>query len=931
MVAAPAQGAAQSPEFAVARWGTEQGLPSNAVLDIAQSRDGYLWLSSYNGLVRFDGVSFRTYSDADIPGLSRASFWQLAADPAGTLWAGAESDGLVRLQDGRWTVFRTRDGLKSDKTTAVAAGPDGVAWVGTRAGLSQVVGGRARPLPGPAGMPEPVVAAIAPDPHGGLWIGTAADGLLHYRDGAYTRFGAAAGLADPRIASLYADRDGSVWVGTYGPGITRIQGGVVTRFAADSLQGPRRVNDFLRDAAGTLWIGADNGLFRLQGNAAVLAALPDGERLTQVSALHEDADGNIWVGMRQGGLARLRRALVSTVGTAQGLPHPLVSAVAGDGADGAWIATQGGVAHWTPRGVQSFVHARGALRDDIARDVLRARNGDVWVATNGGLTRIRRGSAVTFTTRDGLPDDRVRTLLEGADGTLWIGTFNGLAALQGGRIRAYGRTEGLTDGYILALYQDRRGTLWISTQSEGLIRMRDGRFAPGPRALGEQPVFRMAEDPWGALWVGTARGMARIDGERVATLGTRQGLPGNAVFQLLDDGHGRAWITGPWGVGHVDWGELRAVADGRSPALHVKQYGSRDGMVSREASSVSRAWQAPDGTLWFPTPAGAARIDPTRLHRNLRPPVPVLERVVIDDVAHEGDAAVEVAPGARKLEFHFTATGSYAAPEQIGFRWRLEGYDHGWVEGGTRRAAYYTNLRPGRYVFRLEARNEEGVPSTRTAAVAVRLRPHLWQTAWFLAAAAAAVLGLALAAHRARVGMIRRTVREEMLRDLSLRDELTGLYNRRGLLTLGEQRVREAARDGRGFDVVFIDMDELKRINDTLGHPEGDRAIRDAAEVIRASFRDSDIAARLGGDEFAVLVQRHLDPHGFDGGVAAACDRLLDEVARHNAAAGRPYPLSLSLGVSAYEPAAPRALEALLESADQEMYAQKRRKRMARV
>ena len=399
----------------------------------------------------------------------------------------------------------------------------------------------------------------------------------------------------------------------------------------------------------------------------------------------------------------------------------------------------------------------------------------------------------------------------------------------------------------------------------------------------------------------------------------------------MDDGRGRAWITGPWGVGHVGWQELRDVADGRRATLQLKQYGSRDGMVSREVSSVSRAWQARDGTLWFPTPAGAARIDPARVRPNLRPPVPVLESLVIDDVVHEGEASVEVAPGARKLEFHFSATGSYAAPEQIGFRWRLEGFDPDWVDGGTRRVAYYTNLPPGRYVFRLEARNEEGVPSTRTAAVAVRLRPHLWQTAWVLVLAGAAALALVLAAHRARVGRMERAGREEMLRDLSLRDDLTGLYNRRGLLTLGEQWVREAARDGRGFDAVFIDLDDLKRINDTCGHPEGDRAIREAAEAIRLSFRDSDIVARLGGDEFAVLVQRDRDPHGFDGGAPAACERLREALARRNATADQPYALALSLGISTYDPAAPQPLDALLEAADQEMYAHKRRKRMAGI
>jgi diguanylate cyclase (GGDEF)-like protein len=335
--------------------------------------------------------------------------------------------------------------------------------------------------------------------------------------------------------------------------------------------------------------------------------------------------------------------------------------------------------------------------------------------------------------------------------------------------------------------------------------------------------------------------------------------------------------------------------------------------------------------MWFGTPAGVAVIDPSRLRRNVRAPTPLIERVVVDDAVHEGVPAIVAAPGTRRLEFHFTAA-SFVAPEQLRFRYRLEGYDPEWVDGGTRRAAYYTNLPPGRYVFHVQARNEDGVASARGARVTLRLRPYFWQTWWFVLLMAAAAVALVLAAHRVRVRMVQRTLREEMLRDLSLHDDLTGLYNRRGLLALAEQLVREAERQRRGFDVVFVDLDGLKRINDTLGHPEGDRAIRDAAGLIRASFRESDVVARLGGDEFAVLVRN--DPtYGGDAaaGVEAATARLREAVARHNAVEERPFELSLSLGFVGYDPAAPRGIESLLDAADQAMYAQKRAKRVART
>jgi diguanylate cyclase (GGDEF)-like protein len=925
LAAGATEAVAQAPGMAFASWGTEQGLPSNIALDITQTRDGYLWLASYEGVVRFDGVAFRVFNESDIPGLVRASFWRVDVDSSGTLWAASERDGLVRYAGGRWTVFRARDGLKSDRVTALLPDTGGVLWVGTGRGVSRVRNGRIEPLPAPPGGEEPSVIDLARDRQGNLWIGTTAGGVLRYRDGRYERVGAQA----DQVTALRAEPDGTVWVGSFDAGILRVRGGEIRRLAAEGAGAPRRVNTILRDREGTLWLAAENGLFRMDGERAVPVPRPDGRPLAQAATLHLDREGNLWAGSRQGGLFRLRPTAVATVTRADGLPHDLVSAIAGDGAGGVWIATHGGVAHRTARGVALYTQARGALADDVTRDVLRGRNGDVWVATNGGLTRIRDGQATTFGARDGLPDDRVRALFEAPDGTLWVGTYNGLAELRDGRFRTYGPGDGLTDPYILSVFADRSGTVWVGTQSEGLFRMRGGRFVPGPRELAGQPVFRISEDADGTLWVGSARGLARIRGDRVFVFNTRHGLPGNAVYQAMGDGPARLWLTGSWGVAHVAREELEAVAEGRARTLTLKQFGSRDGMAS-EASSISRAWRGPDGRLWFGTPAGLAVIDPARLRRNDRPPVPLIERVVVDDAAHES-AAVLAAPGTRSLEFHFTAA-SFVAPEQLRFRYRLEGYDREWVDGGTRRVAYYTSLPPGRYVFHVQARNEDGVTSTANARVTLRLRPHFWQTWWFVLLAAAAAVALALAAHRLRIRMVQRTLREEMLRDLSLHDDLTGLYNRRGLLALAEQMVREAERSRRGFDVVFVDLDGLKRINDTLGHPEGDRAIRDAAEVIRASFRESDVVARLGGDEFAVLVRN--DPtHGGDPGdaVEAATARLRDAIARHNASADRPFELSMSLGVTGFDPTAPRSVESLLETADQLMYVQKRGKRIART
>src|SRR4051794_2788661 len=299
--AQPARGGAdEAPRFAIAEWNTENGLPSNAVRDIRQTADGFIWLASYEGLVRFDGVAFRSFGEDDIPGVHRASFRRLAVDRGGALWAAGETDGVVRRAHGRWRVFTTRDGLSSDRVTALLPDPDGSLWVGTRAGVSRIVGDRVTRLALPGGGAEPAVTALALDAEGGLWIGTVADGILRLHAGALTRVTRRDGLGDDRGTALRVARDGAVWVGSFA-GVDRIAGGAVTRPGADGAAHPSPVNDLLEEANGDWLLAADNGLFRLEDGRIEPVTRPDGTGLVQVDRLFADRQGNVWIGSPPGG------------------------------------------------------------------------------------------------------------------------------------------------------------------------------------------------------------------------------------------------------------------------------------------------------------------------------------------------------------------------------------------------------------------------------------------------------------------------------------------------------------------------------------------------------------------------------------------------------------------------------------------------------
>lgn len=1019
-VGAPARhgGDAHVPRLATAGWNTEHGLPSSIISVIAQSGDGYLWLATYEGLVRFDGLDFRTFGAGDVPGLERGSFVALVGEGTGTarvLWAGSESGEVVRYANGAWRTVGPRDGLPGAPVTALAADPAGGVWVGTRRGIWHLRGARAAPLRWPAGVATPAVAALAAGPDGTLWVGTVADGLLARRpDGTVRRLTARDGLGSDRIDALLAEPDGTVWVGAYGArGVARLRGGAIAQVGTeqaaagpgaqptDTAGAPRRVRAILRDRAGTLWLAAENGLFAvaaprgrdLAGAPATLVRIGDPTAMAAVleqgaagaiatelagrvkaEALAEDREGNLWVGTRQQGLFRLRAASFVALGAADGLPHPLAFAVQGDGAGGVWVATQDGTAHLPAGAPPARLTHLGA---HVARDVLRDARGDVWLATTSGLTRLPGGDerrAVTCTRADGLSDDRVRALAEGRDGVIWAATFAGVSEWRPGgtgcRVRRYGPAEGLTDGYVLSVHEDRAGTLWVGTQTGGLFRCPAVAAAPGapagaeppprrctagPPALARHPVFRITEERDGTLWLGTGRGVARVRldarGGRpvgVALLTPRHGLPGATVFQLLDDGRGGRWLTGPWGLGRVSFATLGAAADaveaGRRAAVTVTPFGRGDGMLAREVSSIGRAWRAPDGRLWFPTPAGLAVVDPARLPpRRSAPPV-LVEQLLADGVpfapAPAATTTLTLRPGTRTLELRMAAP-SLTTPEVVRLRWRLDGWDDDWVAGGTRRAAYYTNLPPGPYRFRVQARAGDG-PWGAESTLAVSLAAYPWQRRPVQGAALALLVAAAVGAYRWRVRVVTRraaadaaqAAREEALRDASLRDELTGLYNRRGLLALGEPLVRTARRERRGFTLLFADLDGLKAINDTHGHAAGDAALVAAARVLRATLRDADVLARLGGDEFAAILP---DAAGVApgsaaaaAGVEAATARLVEAVRRHGVAPDRPWTLSMSVGASRFAPDGDATFEALLADADRAMYARKRARGAAR-
>lgn len=757
------------------RWRTDDGLPHNAVTAIHQTRDGYLWLGTAAGLVRFDGMTFAPVAPPAAPHLRYSYVWALHEDDDGALWVGT-SDGLTRYAPGRVRTFAD--------------------------------GG------GPGALPVAFARVLARTPDGALWVGTYGGGVCR-ADGAgdvrFVCFGVADGLPDPFVNALLVDPAGRLWAGT-DTGVARLDadaGRFVPGVTADGFRPD--VKALLVDARGTLWLGTGDGLFRLHDGAAE-AVRPGGRALDPVRTLFEDADGVLWIGTEGDGLVRLRDGRLDRSAD-DALTRQDVRALAQDREGSLWVGTNGGGLHRLRRGRVRVLAAAEGLPSDLVHAVLEDRAGRVWLATNAGLTRLGPDGLRTFTTADGLPDDRVLSLAEDADGRLWAGTNGGgLARLDGARFDVFTTADGLPSDVVFSLFADGQGRLWVGGQ--GVCRWTGDRCTPlaaAGDALAAGLVVTVAEARDGALWFGSdsgglsrydgARlttyttddglpsdavralhadadglwigtrggGLTRYDGDRFVTFTTADGLPDDIVFRILEDDRGDLWLnTGRGGLARLEGDALadaaRARAAGaREPAAPAPLVlGHPDGLRSIEGVGGFHpaGWKARDGRLWFPTHEGVVVVEPDRVQRSLLPPPVHVAEVRVDDVpVAPTHGVLTLPPGARSLEIRYAGL-SFVDPPRVRFRYRLEGRDAAWVEAGARRSIVYDRLPPGRYTFRVTAAAPDGPWNAAPATLHLHVLAPWWRRPWAYVLWAA-LLGAALVGFvRWRVWHLRRRNRE---------------------------------------------------------------------------------------------------------------------------------------------------------------------------
>lgn len=750
-------------------WTTEQGLPGDAVRAVAQTRDGYLWVATQAGLARFDGVRFKVFGKQNEPAFRTDECNVLLEGSDGSLWVGTIGGGLMRYRDGRFETYGRAEGLPTDVVNGLYEDREGRLWITSYEALTLFEGGRFKTFSTADGGATVYAIPFREDEEGRVWcfrsrgLQTSNRGtLLFYKDGELH--------SGEEAARLYAFRHGPAVTAFAGRGaafwVNDTEARTLTRFDADPAVGRRfayeadEVPSLAReDARGDLWfVNARQGL-RLAREGRVYAVTEGPWPGGGINALYSDREGNLWVGS-SGGLTRLRPMPFRAYTTAEGLSNETVWTIFEDTRGDLWLGTDNGVNRL--RGDEFTVYgARDGMAASGAVSVAEDREGRLWFASTLGLTSYDGREFRAYARSEGLLNENVRAVHSDSRGRLWIGTVGGLHLFQDGKFRAFTTADGLSHNNVLFIYEDGAGGIWVGTPA-GLNRLRvDGRFDVFTKkdGLGSDIVISAREASDGSLWFGTVGGgIARMREGKFVSLTSVAGLGDDTVTTILEDDAGGLWMGSTRGVLRVSLRELNAFADGATRSVSCVTYGKADGLPTTDCSGGTQpaGWRTRDGRLWFPTSKGFAVVDPAALRRNELPPPVVVESLVVDrEPKALGAGAVELQPGSRAVEFHFTAL-SFVDPSKVKFRYRLEGFERDWVEAGARREAFYTNLPPGTYRFVVLASNDDGVWNEQGAGLSFTLRPYFYQTVWFYLLCALVAAGLMWGVHRVRVRQLRR-------------------------------------------------------------------------------------------------------------------------------------------------------------------------------
>ena len=731
------------------RWGSSKGFPGGQVYAITQTGDGYLWIGAEKGLVRFDGINFRLFSNANTPLLPVAPVRGLVADAEGALWIHWGGPRLIRYKAGKFEDVSSMLEREEPAITATGRGANGDVLLSSLVnGTLRYTGGKFVRLATPVDRPNFLVISLAESSDGKVWLGTRDLGLFYVTQGNISNVGKP--LLDQKINCLLPVSKEELWIGTDN-GVVRWNGVEVrTAGPAASLTGVQALT-MIKDRDANIWVGTNSGLLRVSPRGTVAFSKRDSDSLP-VSALFEDREGNLGVGTSQG-IERLRESVFVTYSGGEGLPVENNGPIYVDSESRVWFGPATGGLYCLKDGRVERINS-GGLQNDVIYSITGDTTG-LWVGRQkGGLTHLSYtdGSYKTedYTEAQGLAQNSVYAVNQNRDGSVWAGTLSGgLSHFSSGKFRNYTTRDGLASNTINAVVETADGTMWFATPN-GLSALSKGSWQnfKVQNGLPSDRVNCLLEDSTGLLWVGTDSGLAFFDSGTFQTPATAPSSLREQVLGLVADAGGSLWVAT---ANHVLRVPRDKVLNGPLTETDVTAFGVADGLQGSEGVRRNRSVSDdPSGMIWFSLSSGLSVVDPSRLGRSSAPAIVHINAMSADGSPVELSQGISIPSARQRIVFSFVGL-SLAIPERVKFRYKLDDFDHDWSAPISAGEAIYTNLSPGSYRFHVMASNSDGLWNSAVASVEFRITPAFWQTWWFRVSAVIAVGLFALAFYRIRL------------------------------------------------------------------------------------------------------------------------------------------------------------------------------------
>jgi len=807
-------------QYKITNWSTDDGLPSNTVVYLHQDANDYLWIGSYDGLIRFDGSRFTVFTKSNTPEIQSFHARVLVEDRDENLWIGTGS-GLVRYKNGKFTnlaeehTFFIENLLVNEGNQTM--------WIGTRNSGLFIYDIKANTYtPNENRFSKDLINAIISDGAGGIWVGSEKNGLGHFSNGKWTYYGHADGLLNTEIISLYLDPTDGLLIGTTSGLFKFSENTIVSDARFDGL----RVNRIKKDISGNLWVATVSGVhIQEQDGGWKIIDKQHGLSNNDVRDIFFDSEGNIWLATYRGGLNQLKEVKFVTFSEPEGLVVEATGAIQQLDTTTYMVGTTDGKLYTIENGIIKPFPVKVELTNRIY-SILKDHKKNIWIATYNGLLLITPdGRERLYTEKDGLPTRQLRVIMQDRNQQYWIGTRpSGLIKMEFNEVLdkpifnqfQYDKLNELDATFIMSIEEDRKGNLLVATNTGGVVTIApNGRIQSinAKQGLESNLIYSVRSDADGVMWIATSDGLGRFENGEVFNYTRKDGMPHEGVYDLVEDDQGYAWLPSPKGIIRVSKQQLNEYKEGKIKTIDWKLFDRSNDLIKAEGTGATRMFKDNQGNMWFLMLGGVVAVNPSTLEPNVREPKVFIESLTIDEKNVDLTGSIEIPAGSQRIAFTYAAL-SLRYPKGVRYKFMVENFDRDWIDAGTGRPAVYTSLPDGSYTFKVIACNNDGVWNTTGASISFVVKPFYYQTSWFIVLVTISLVAAIFIYIRIRTREIKRRATElEQLVEARTRQ----IASQRDELVVLNEELRSSQEEVMAQrDSLSDKNDEIARMNTNL-------------------------------------------------------------------------------------------------------------------